>query len=418
MAVGEGLLKTSSTGAHWSVMCSVTALSSAACEWFLLLLLFAHGLLSYFLREFARYCKLPTPCLLCSRLDHYFSDKVPESYQSFFCKNHGLEISSHVVCSDCLHSCAAKRKSITGSPRLQMTKESVCQLDKSINSCNEQSLPGLVGRRVCSCCGKVWSSRRFQRGAIRYRSPVRGLSKPYIPLPNEPSHKVSNFRSNMRRKREKSYGSLYANHLLDALMDRQGNTGYKAIKITSDSESEVPFSDNGDGKTMVIEAKLVIQDNEIGNTSKNLADAQSNTRAHLNSVSKICTPAYPGADEEVRERNMSGVRDSSAPSFPELISLDDNAFISNRLKNDLPCETTGRQALETSLTLTSAPLIQPCIFSLADTDSSPSTKQIKMVVKESPENCKILFLSTFFIHLNVSLSTHNLLQVFIPYKTH
>ncbi|KAL9669273.1 hypothetical protein QQ045_006817 [Rhodiola kirilowii] len=368
---------------HWDVTCSVTALSSAACEWFLILLLFLHGLLSYCLREFARYCKLPTPCLLCSRLDHYFGNKVPECYQSMFCNNHGQKIFS-VMCDDCLFLCAAKKNSDSELHGLLVTKMSrtLCQPDFSISGCNEQSAFGSVDRRTCSSCGKLWTSRQNQRRSIRYRSPVRRVSKPNIPLPNEPSRKNLNRRYNMRRIREKPHGSLHYNHLRSDMTYPPANIGYGVVTVTSASESEAPFSDGSDGRITVIRTKVV-----RGYTSESLADAQSNILAHLKPVNKICAPANLGTDAGVTDTKMSGgVQNTSPAALPELISLDNNTSMYSPL-NDLSCEATSEHAFETSPTLTSTPVMPLDNISLGA--PCPSTEHIELPVKESPKQSSI-----------------------------
>ncbi|XP_073273686.1 probable myosin-binding protein 5 [Primulina huaijiensis] len=75
------------------------SLSSAACEWFLILLLFMIALLSCLAEKFARYCELNSPCMLCSRLDRVLEKAKPGGYWNLLCKNHREEISSLVSCS-------------------------------------------------------------------------------------------------------------------------------------------------------------------------------------------------------------------------------------------------------------------------------------------------------------------------------
>ncbi|KAK4383452.1 Myosin-binding protein 1 [Sesamum angolense] len=75
----------------------MTLLSSAACEWFLMFLMFVNAAFWYLLTRFAQYCELETPCLLCSRLD--FGKRKPGSYWSLLCSSHREEISSVVSCS-------------------------------------------------------------------------------------------------------------------------------------------------------------------------------------------------------------------------------------------------------------------------------------------------------------------------------
>ena len=64
-----------------------TILASAACEWFLIFLLFIDAALSYLLTRFANYCELKIPCILCSRLDHVFGNEKPGFYWNLLCSN-------------------------------------------------------------------------------------------------------------------------------------------------------------------------------------------------------------------------------------------------------------------------------------------------------------------------------------------
>ncbi|XP_039003049.1 probable myosin-binding protein 4 isoform X2 [Hibiscus syriacus] len=94
-----------------------TVLKSAACECFLILLLFVDAALAYTLTRFAHYCGLQSPCIVCSRLDHVFRNEEPGYYWNLFCSRHISEISSliscnihgklvdgHSVCENCLSS--------------------------------------------------------------------------------------------------------------------------------------------------------------------------------------------------------------------------------------------------------------------------------------------------------------------------
>uniref|UniRef100_A0A7N0TUV6 GTD-binding domain-containing protein n=1 Tax=Kalanchoe fedtschenkoi TaxID=63787 RepID=A0A7N0TUV6_KALFE len=385
MAVAENVSQIgTSSDTHRDATCLVNALSSAACEWFLIILLFLHGLLSYFLREFAKYCKLPTPCLFCSRLDHYFGSKMPKSHQSMFCYNHGLEISSHGMCEDCLFSYATKNKSHPKSHSSVNKMSRTLQQNKSIYSYTECSASGPVDRRACSCCDKLWASRQIQQRATRYRSPVRGSSKPNIPLPNEPSRNSLSRRDNMRRSREKSHGSLYSKHFGSDIMDPPASCGYKVVKVTSNSESEAPFSDGDNGRVMDIGINALRGDTELRNTSVSLADAQINIMAHLKPVNKICTPSPVGADEGATNFKISNdVQNSNPPASFELISLNDNPPMYNPLYDPIGI-AIGEHASGTSLIL--APIAVTPLDSIPLDFPCPSSKHIELPVKESLEN--------------------------------
>ena len=112
-----------------------TILASAACEWFLIFLLFIDAALSYLLTRFAHYCELQIPCILCSRLDHVFGNEKPGFYWNLLCSNHRSEISSLIscnihgklvdcrgMCENCLSSHIEENKSNSDMRRLFLGK--------------------------------------------------------------------------------------------------------------------------------------------------------------------------------------------------------------------------------------------------------------------------------------------------------
>lgn len=75
-----------------------SALSSAILEWILMLLLFFDAWISYMVTKFSRLCKLQTPCIFCSRLDHIFGSEKLGFYLDLICETHRSEISSLALC--------------------------------------------------------------------------------------------------------------------------------------------------------------------------------------------------------------------------------------------------------------------------------------------------------------------------------
>ncbi|XP_057992235.1 myosin-binding protein 2 isoform X2 [Hevea brasiliensis] len=73
----------------------------AVLEWILIVLLLLNSLFSYLIIKFADYFGLKRPCLLCSRLDHFFEPvKFQNSYRSLICEAHAMDISKLGYCSN------------------------------------------------------------------------------------------------------------------------------------------------------------------------------------------------------------------------------------------------------------------------------------------------------------------------------
>ena len=234
----------------------LTRLTSAACEWFLIFLLLVEAALSYLLTKFARYCQLQLPCLLCSRLDHILGSDKQELYQNLFCSDHKSEISSLVLChihekiadgnrmcDDCLLSFTTSTKPNTKTHRLLVGKLGVVLGGSGSRSpsLSRDLFTGSKGSRPCNCCGKLWKSEEKAPRSIQLKSPGRAVLKPYIPLPHVPRQSRLNHRDNVKKIRDKISGSegISSFHPLS-------HVGYTELKLSSDSESEFPFSDEDD----------------------------------------------------------------------------------------------------------------------------------------------------------------------------
>ncbi|CAK9150038.1 unnamed protein product [Ilex paraguariensis] len=247
----------------------MSLLSSAACEWLLIFLLFVDAAFSYLLTTFASYCELQTPCLLCSRLDHVFGNKNPGFYRNLFCSNHKTEISTLIschlhgklanvveMCEECLVSFVMQNKSNPESYRLLVGK-----LGLDFERCGFESpflkknfTAGSLSKRNCSCCDKPWRTRSNAQGLLQLTPVGFGASKAIVkpPLPRLPGRSRLTRRDSLRRIREKFSGPLTPHCSGNTGVDSLSHVGYTELKITSDSESEVPFSDD-DGSSVVRE---------------------------------------------------------------------------------------------------------------------------------------------------------------------
>ncbi|KAL4558704.1 hypothetical protein LXL04_036905 [Taraxacum kok-saghyz] len=207
----------------------------AACEWFLMFWVFIDAALAYSLTKFARYCDLQIPCLLCSRLDHFFDKEEPGSYFHLFCNNHQADISYLIycnlhnelvdireICEDCLHS------------------QSNLECYRFVG---EKNLPCMGSSiRTCSCCKRQWKEKpsgqtmidpQMSRGCnLTTKPPLPrtsvGMGRRVRPRHGDGVRRVRNKTRN-RRKYALSHGS------------------YSDANMTSDSEFEFLFSDDDDG---------------------------------------------------------------------------------------------------------------------------------------------------------------------------
>ncbi|RZC62425.1 hypothetical protein C5167_024189 [Papaver somniferum] len=226
-------------------------LTSAVLEWFLIGLLYINALLSYIITKFARSFKLQTPCLLCSRLDHVVGDEKPGFYKDLICSTHQLEVSSlvfchihnkiadvHGLCESCLFSFATERKSNPETFRLLVGKLGTDLTDdetKVIHSSNE---------RQCTCCTELFNSRLYTQGFLQMKSIEPDVGELGDPFPRSirtnRSLSINGLKNKKRLTTPKSVNwSGGRNRSFDPLT----TVGYTEVKITSDSETEAPFSD-------------------------------------------------------------------------------------------------------------------------------------------------------------------------------
>ncbi|KAL0419803.1 UNVERIFIED_CONTAM: putative myosin-binding protein 4 [Sesamum radiatum] len=236
----------------------MTLLSSAACEWFLMFLMFVNAAFWYLLTRFAQYCELETPCLLCSRLD--FGKRKPGSYWSLLCSSHREEISSvvscslhgkfadvHGMCEECLTPIATRKQRNSELYRLLVGKSWV-DVDRSVlqSLMLNKNIVVTPDSRMCSCCSKPWRAKSNAERLLEPDLVGLGASKANVkpPLPRAPGRSRFSRRESLKRIRDKTSGAM--GNSVDTLC----HVGYTKLKISSDSESEVPISeDDDDGNT-------------------------------------------------------------------------------------------------------------------------------------------------------------------------
>ncbi|KAK9282191.1 hypothetical protein L1049_005103 [Liquidambar formosana] len=355
---------TSSLNVQRNIRGITAVLTSVACEWFLIFLLFVDAVLSYLLTKFARYCDLQTPCLLCSRLDHVLGNEKPEFYRSLLCSNHRLEISSliscqihgklvdgHGMCEDCLLSFATKNKPNSDTHMLLLGKLGLDGFQSPLP--NKDLIPGPITTRPCSCCNKLWSSRQNAQRLFQVKSTGSGVTKPNVPLPRLPGRNRLNRRDSLKKIRDKFYGSVTSHHLGNSGFDSLSHVGYTELKITSDSESEFPFSDDDDGSSVVQEKNYLKGDHAGQRALETLPKAPSDDFAPVklnhqsfNSGPSLldtcvqsdvsephivkCLASDVAIDHGLGELNWEQAdHKSNPPALPELISVDNIPQASN-----------------------------------------------------------------------------------------
>ncbi|KAH6823218.1 hypothetical protein C2S53_016641 [Perilla frutescens var. hirtella] len=233
-------------------------LSSAACEWILIILLYVDAAFSYLLREFAKYCELQTPCPLCSRLDHVFGREKLGCNWSLVCSSHKEKISSLVFCSvhsklaDVCGLCEECFKPIAMQNDSEYLKLNL-MLDKHITL-------GSSGSRSCSCCNKPWIAVKSDDESLLELKSIRlGDYKANVepPLTHEPGHRRSSRQDSVKKLREKLRESVRHRTSGKNSVRTLSRVGYPEFKLSSDSESEFPLPeiDGGDGNSSSVGAK-------------------------------------------------------------------------------------------------------------------------------------------------------------------
>ncbi|MQM11439.1 hypothetical protein Taro_044346, partial [Colocasia esculenta] len=262
-----------------------SALSSAATEWLLILLIYLDGFFSYLATKFAHYSNLQIPCLLCSRLDHLIGFEKFGLYKDLICHAHKLEISSlaychvhqkladaHEVCETCLLSFATEKK-----PNPKTFRSLVGKFERNLSNGGSAhpTLPGAVDTdgievnfkgedvaqvpllkrdrmvdsprtRYCSCCNELFHRKSHVQRLLQTKSVECGDG-----LLGQAAHNCLQYRDRINKIREKHLMSPTASRIGNRGFDRLSHIGYTQLKLTSDSESEVPFSDEDDGNAPV-----------------------------------------------------------------------------------------------------------------------------------------------------------------------
>lgn len=239
-----------------------SALSSAILEWMLMFLLFLEAWFSYLVTKFSRVCRLQTPCMCCSRLDHIFGNEKPDFYLDLICENHRAEISPSTfctvhgkladtrnICLDCLISPTNERKS---SP--ETYRSLIGNLREHFNDQDD-------GQAVDNDGFHEFSGDDFINGPSLKKDDdlcsIKSLEDKSISanvvevgIPSSSSAGPSNLQIEDQKIKSKTKilvsGTNF--HLKNQAFDRFSHVVYTEVKIASDSDSEVPLTDDDEGK--------------------------------------------------------------------------------------------------------------------------------------------------------------------------
>ncbi|XVF80920.1 hypothetical protein PTKIN_Ptkin15bG0113900 [Pterospermum kingtungense] len=317
-----------------------TVLKSAACEWFLIFLLFIDASLSYLLTRFAHFCELQIPCIVCSRLDHVFGKEKPGFYWNLICRNHRSEIHSLISCN--IQGMLVDGCGLSGSGLLSHIEDKKSNAERlflgnlgfdpaGFGNCGSQGsffkrdLTPLKCTRLCLCCNKPWIPIANVPSLQPLQSPGIAVGRPNLSLPRRIGR-----RNGLKKIRDK-FSAPEATHLLgETGFDPLCHVGYTELKITSESESEVPFTDDEDGNTIVLgmnknKKECVVHsapETPSRRMYNNLATAK---QPDANGPSDFrCPDPDVSSENDVCEHKEQLADQKNDPSaLPELISLDD-----------------------------------------------------------------------------------------------
>ncbi|GMG99590.1 hypothetical protein Nepgr_001430 [Nepenthes gracilis] len=240
-----GVSSVTARKSSWGLM---SVLASAFLECLLIFVLFIDAIVAYSITKFARYCELPIPCLLCSRLDHVLGRERVGFYWDLICGNHKSEISSlvycnfhdklvdvHEICENCLFSFATKDKSNAETFRLLVGKLGAGpDIDIDEAPSHDNHGPTTSSSKRCSCCNELLSSMLHAQKLLHLKSSDSETADLDLPLFTE-----FGIYENNNRKSHWSVASSF-------------NRGSKEFKITTDKESEDQITENEDSGALLI----------------------------------------------------------------------------------------------------------------------------------------------------------------------
>ncbi|XP_039030684.1 myosin-binding protein 3-like [Hibiscus syriacus] len=273
-----------------------TVLKSAACECFLILLLFVDAALAYLLTRFAHYCGLQSPCIVCSRLDHVFRNEEPGYYWNLFCSRHISEITSLISCN--IHG-----KLVDGHSVCENCLSSHIEENKSTSDMQRVSLGNLGFDPTSFGYYERWTPRPNAQRLLPVKSRDVAVANPNI---NFPCH--IKCQSGAKKITDKSCTPAET-HIGKTGFDPSSHVGFTELKITSESEHEIPSSDDEVCNCMVPDM------NESKKISLVHSAPETPSKRMYNNLAKLKQPDCDGKVQLAEQKSNRSV-------LPGLISLD------------------------------------------------------------------------------------------------
>lgn len=363
------------------ITCGFTsALSSAVSEWFLILLLYLNGLFSYLVTKFADYCKLQTPCLFCSRLDHILGSEKPGFYKKLLCHSHKLEISSssycHIhrtiadvseMCESCMLSFATEKTTSSAAHRSLLAKLEIKKRNSESNAerspetkkdnrfqskskekdnvhvplLSDASL-GFLRTRHCSCCNAQFRMKSHAHRLLQAKSVVPDVAEPTGAILGLNGHTFQQPQVGLNTRKEihrKSNASLEGNQG----SDRLSHVGYTELKITSDTESEIPASDDDDRSSLPqisSDVKGKLPQNPVPNVSMSGSVTSKSLSGEVQEEKFIHTaPTVTAAMDAVQDKQVSSNEPSRTASASKSGPAHGSGEINLNEAQEPPCPT-------------------------------------------------------------------------------
>ncbi|XP_065046601.1 myosin-binding protein 1-like [Musa acuminata AAA Group] len=251
-----------------------SALSSAALEWMLMLLLFFDALFAYLVTRFSRLCMLQKPCMFCSRLDHVFGNEKRGFYLDLICETHRSEISLlgcsnghekladvHTVCQGCFLSFDTE-----GTSNSETYKSLVGELKGHLEDGEDvQDIDGLHLFHGDELANVPFLKKDDELHAIKSledKSIRVDVSEVDISLSSSNGHSYLQNKDGAKKTREKTLVSPAYHYSKNQEHDHFSHVGYSEVKITSDSDSdlEIQFTDDDEGNSPSHRAETVMYD--------------------------------------------------------------------------------------------------------------------------------------------------------------
>ncbi|KAJ6841064.1 myosin-binding protein 1-like [Iris pallida] len=379
------MASTSKVGNHIDSCRISSVLSYAVLEWSLMLLLFLNAAFSYLVTKFARFCKLQTPCLLCSRLDHIFGHENPGFYRDLICEFHKSEISllsychvhqklanAHEMCEGCLTMFAAEKQSNPDMHR-SLADEIGSDSDESIgdfnlpNSCHgvdveetpllkkDPDSDYLVADN-CSCCSVPLRNKLDSVSLLQNKLTKDYVDRNVISFSKFPG--PTHHQAGLNTILEESPSSTLIDHSGNRGIDHEFRIEYSEVNGTSDSESEIPFLNNdggiivghevGDVKEDVMDRGLPpMPDNVVPNRLPATLSDDASLEKSIHAAPITLDSGFPIPEKQLVDIGMSNDVSSMASTVAIEHGLEEINWNKIEVRNNppAPCQTTSEKVL-------------------------------------------------------------------------